>query len=64
MRTPIVLLTIIILTSALGPIVLIAGMLGIKERAGGIYQKCMHAWCRGILKVTGVRLRVHHPERT
>jgi 1-acyl-sn-glycerol-3-phosphate acyltransferase len=63
MRAPIVLLSIIILTAVLGPIVLVAGMLGVREKAGGIYQRCMHAWCRGILRVTGVKLRVHNPER-
>jgi 1-acyl-sn-glycerol-3-phosphate acyltransferase len=37
--------------------------LGVKEKAGGIYQRCMHAWCRAILRISGVTLQVHHPER-
>lgn len=64
MRTPFVLVGMVILTAVLAPVVVVAGMLGIKERPNGIYQRCMHAWCRGILRITGVRLTVHNPERT
>jgi len=63
MRTPFVLLGIVILTAILGPVVLVAGMLGVEEKPGGIYQRCMHAWCRGILRISGVKVEVHHPER-
>ena len=63
MRTPFVLLGILILTAILGPIVLVAGMFGVEEKPRGIYQKCMHAWCRSILRVAGVSLEVHDGER-
>ena len=63
MRTPLALLGALILTATLGPIVLIAAMLGIQEKPRGIYQWCMHSWCRGIAKISGVRLHVHNPER-
>ena len=63
MRTPFVLLVTLVLTAILGPVVLIAAMLGIEEKPRGIYQRCMHAWCRAILKVSGVRLELHNPER-
>ena len=63
MRTPFVLLGVAVLTAVLGPIVIVAALLGIEEKPNGIYQKCMHAWCRGILWVTGVRLELHNPER-
>ena len=63
MRTPFVLLGIAILTLIYGPIVVIAAMFGVKEKPGGIYQKCMHAWCRGIIRISGVKLVVHNPER-
>jgi 1-acyl-sn-glycerol-3-phosphate acyltransferase len=62
MRAPLVLFGIIILTAVLGPVVVIAGMLGVEEKPRGIYQRCMHAWCRGILKLSGVKLVVHNPE--
>jgi len=63
MRAPFVLIAILILTGILGPVVLVAAMLGIEERPRGIYQRCMHAWCRSILKISGVKLQVHNPER-
>jgi 1-acyl-sn-glycerol-3-phosphate acyltransferase len=63
MRTPFVLLGIVILTVIYGPVVVVAAMLGVKEKPGGIYQRCMHAWCRGICRISGVKLVVHNPER-
>lgn len=63
MRTPFVFLGIALLTLVLGTIVIVAGVFGVQEKPDGIYQKCMHAWCRAILRLTGVRLVVHHPER-
>jgi len=63
MRTPFVLLGIVILTAILGPVVLVAGMLGVEEKPGGIYQRCMHAWCRSILRISGVSVQVHNAER-
>jgi 1-acyl-sn-glycerol-3-phosphate acyltransferase len=63
MRTPFVMLGIVVLTAILGPIVLIAAMLGVQEKADGIYQKVIHAWCRGIARISGVHLIVHNPER-
>jgi 1-acyl-sn-glycerol-3-phosphate acyltransferase len=63
MRTPFVLIGIGVLTAVLGPIVVIAGMLGIEEKPNGIYQRMMHAWCRGIIRLAGVKLVVHNPER-
>ena len=63
MRTPFVLLGIVLLTMILGPIVLIAALFGVQEKPGGIYQRCMHAWCRGICRISGVTLVVHDPER-
>jgi 1-acyl-sn-glycerol-3-phosphate acyltransferase len=63
MRTLFVLIGILILTALLGPLVVLAGVLGVEEKPGGIYQKLMHAWCRSILKISGVRLEVNNPER-
>lgn len=63
MRTPFVLLGILVLTAVLGPVVLVAGMLGVEEKPRGIYQRCMHAWCRGILRISGVDLEIHNRER-
>lgn len=63
MRTPFVFVFTLLLTAVLAPIVVVAGMLGVEEKPGGIYQKCMHAWCRAIIRISGVKLVVHNPER-
>ena len=63
MRTPFILIGTLILTAVYGPIVLVAAMFGVEEKAGGIYQRCMHAWCRSIIRISGVKLVVHNPER-
>jgi len=63
MRTPFVLLGLLILTGILGSVVLVAGMLGVEEKPGGVYQRCMHAWCRAILRMSGVKLEMHNAER-
>ena len=63
MRTPIALLGIAVFTLTLGPVVMIAGLFGIEEEADGVYQRCMHMWCRNILRWSGVKLVVHNPER-
>lgn len=63
MRAPFIFLGILFLTAALAPVVLVAGMLGVEEKPNGVYQRCMHAWCRAILRISGVRLVVHNPER-
>lgn len=63
MQTAVAFVGMLVLTGLLGPIVLIAGLLGIEERPRGIYQWCMHTWCRNILRVSGVRLVLHNPER-
>jgi 1-acyl-sn-glycerol-3-phosphate acyltransferase len=63
MLTPFIFLGILILTVVLAPIVVVAGMLGVEEKPRGIYQRCMHAWCRGILRLSGVKLVVHDGTR-
>jgi len=63
MRTAFALLGISVLTAVLGPVVLVAGLFGVKEKPRGIYQRAMHAWCRGILRASGVKLVLHNPER-
>ena len=63
MRTPFIFLGILFLTALLAPVVLIAAVLRIKEKPNGIYQRCMHAWCRTIIRISGVKLVVHNSER-
>ena len=63
MRTPFVFIGLFFLTLVLGAIVIVAAAFGVKEKPGSIYQKCMLAWCRATLRMTGVKLVVHNPER-
>jgi 1-acyl-sn-glycerol-3-phosphate acyltransferase len=63
MRTPIVLLGIVVLTALLGPIVVVAAMLGLEDKPGSILQWCMHTWCRAILRIAGVDIVLHNAER-
>lgn len=63
MRTAVVFIGAVILTSLYGPVVVLAGLLGVEEKPGGVYQKMMHAWCRGMAWISGVKTVVHHPER-
>jgi len=63
MRTVVVLIGIGVLTAVLGPIVVVAGLFGVEEKADGVYQRVIHAWCRNILRISGVTVQLHNPER-
>jgi 1-acyl-sn-glycerol-3-phosphate acyltransferase len=63
MRTPFALVAIFFLTVYYASVAFIAGIFRVQEKAGGIYQRVMHGWCRKILRVSGVKLVVHNPER-
>lgn len=59
LRTLIFTLTVVISTAFLGSIAMIAGILGVPNRKGGIYDKVTHAWCFTILKVAGTKVTFH-----
>jgi 1-acyl-sn-glycerol-3-phosphate acyltransferase len=62
MRTPIVALTVLVATAFYGPIVVLAHLLGIKERPGGIYERCMRGWARSVNAAAGIRVHLHGAE--
>jgi 1-acyl-sn-glycerol-3-phosphate acyltransferase len=62
MRTLIVALTVLTMTGFYAPIVIVAHLLGIKERPGGIYERCMRAWARSVNAAAGIRVRLHGSE--
>jgi 1-acyl-sn-glycerol-3-phosphate acyltransferase len=62
MRSILAVLTLLIMTGLLAPIVLVAGMLGVKEKPGSIYERCMRLWARSMTRVAGVRVVVHGGE--
>ena len=63
MRTVLVALTLLVLTPILGPMVIVAGLFGVTDRAGSIFEWAPRLWARAILRAAGVRLVVHRPER-
>lgn len=63
MRTAIVALALVVLTIPLGLLVLIAGLLRVPDSPRGVYQWAMRTWSRGVCRVAGVRIVLHHPER-
>ena len=63
MRTVVTVIVLAIATAVLGPIVLVAGVFGVEDRPGGIYQRCMHLWARLGCRASGVRIIVHDPSR-
>ncbi len=59
MRTLFTLVVVTVATCTLGPVVLVAGLLRVREKPGGIYQACMHLWARLALWAAGARVVVH-----
>ena len=60
MRTLLVALTLAVTTPVLGFMVIVAGLLGVRDRPGGIFDWAPRLWCRGIIRAAGVRLRLHN----
>jgi 1-acyl-sn-glycerol-3-phosphate acyltransferase len=59
MRTLYTLVVVTAATCILGPVVLVAGLFGVREKPDGIYQKCMHLWARLACLAAGVRVAIH-----
>jgi 1-acyl-sn-glycerol-3-phosphate acyltransferase len=62
MRSIASLLTLLLMTLVLAPTVLVAAMLGMKEKPGSIYERCMRLWARSVSRAAGVRVAVHGTE--
>ena len=62
MRIVLVLITALIMTALLAPVVIIARLLGVKEGPGSIYAWATRTWSRSFLTAAGVRARIHNPE--
>jgi 1-acyl-sn-glycerol-3-phosphate acyltransferase len=63
MRTLFVFLTLVGYTAFWGAGAIVAGLFGVQEKPGGIYQRAMHAWSRAVLRATGATVVMHNPER-
>ncbi len=53
----------LIFTPILGGIVVLAALLGVRERPGGVYDWAPRTWARILVRVTGVRIVLHGAER-
>lgn len=63
-RTVMILVTSAIVTAVLGAIVIAAGLLGIEDKPGGIYDRIPRWWSRAVLWAGGVKIRVHGRENS
>jgi 1-acyl-sn-glycerol-3-phosphate acyltransferase len=59
LRTILLLITAILATLFLGLTVIIAALLGVKDKLGGIYDKVPRWWSTAVLWAVGVKVRVH-----
>lgn len=62
MRTPLVLVTLIVATAILGPLVVVAKLFRVKERRGSVYEWAMRTWARSLNAAAGARVHVHGAE--
>lgn len=63
MRTLLVFLMILTATPLLGSVVILASLLGVKDRAGSIYDYAPRWWATLLIKAAGIRVRLHNEER-
>ena len=63
MRTLLVAFVLIFFTPVLGTIVIVAGLLRIPDRRGGVYDWVKKAWAGSLCRAAGVQTRLHHEER-
>jgi 1-acyl-sn-glycerol-3-phosphate acyltransferase len=63
MRTLLAALALVTVTPTLGAVVIVAGLLGMRDRPGGIFDWAPRTWCRALLRAAGVRAILHNAER-
>ena len=63
MRSVLVFLTLITVTPFLGIWVIIAALLGVRDRAGSIYDNAPRWWAASLLRAAGIKVRLHNAER-
>jgi 1-acyl-sn-glycerol-3-phosphate acyltransferase len=63
MRSLLALLTAIVVTVALGPVVMVARLFRVPHGPHSIYAWCVRRWARAISRAAGVRVRVQNGER-
>jgi 1-acyl-sn-glycerol-3-phosphate acyltransferase len=63
MRTILVFLTLLIMTPVFGLMVIVAALVGVKDREGSIYDNAPRWWARCLVWAAGIRVRLHNEER-
>ena len=63
MNTLLSAITVVVSTLALGSLVLLAQLFGVKPKPGGLYYKAPRWWARGLVKAAGIEIVVHNRER-
>jgi 1-acyl-sn-glycerol-3-phosphate acyltransferase len=58
-RTTMLLVTALVVTIVLGAILMIAALLRVRDRPGGLYDKIPRWWSKAMLWAAGAKLRVH-----
>jgi 1-acyl-sn-glycerol-3-phosphate acyltransferase len=59
MRTVLTVIVMMIATPTLAAVVIVAGLLGVPNRPGGVYDRVPRLWSRLALWLAGVRLVLH-----
>ena len=62
MRTLLVFLTMMTMTPVFGLMVIVAALLGVKDREGGIYDNAPRWWASCLVWAAGIRVRLHNAE--
>jgi len=62
MRALVVAFAMLLLTPFYGSVVIIASLLGVKDRPNGIYQWGARGWARGVCVAAGLKVRIHGAE--
>ena len=62
LRTILTIITAFLVTSFLGTAVIIAGLFGVDDKPGGIFDNAPRWWSAWILWAAGIKVRVHGPE--
>lgn len=63
MRTVLTVVTMFLVTPVFATVVIVAGLLGIRNRPGGLYDAMPRLWARIALRLAGVRLVLHGEEQ-
>jgi 1-acyl-sn-glycerol-3-phosphate acyltransferase len=58
-RTILTILTAIVVTFFLGTIVIVAALVGVKDKPGGVYERIPRWWSTSVLWAAGIKIRIH-----